>query len=70
MIWLVDSWAFLSLGFVIGMAHALEADHLAVDSAILSGKASRRSLMARGAVWGLGIRWRCLDYARSWCWVG
>ncbi len=54
MIWLVDSWAFLSLGFVIGMAHALEADHLAAVSAMLNGKASRGSLIARGAAWGLG----------------
>lgn len=51
---LVDSWTFLSLGFVIGMAHALEADHLAAVSAMLNGKSSRRSMIARGAVWGLG----------------
>ena len=51
---LLDHWAFLSLGFVIGMAHALEADHLAAVSAMLNGKGSKRSLIARGAVWGLG----------------
>ena len=51
---LADSWAFLSLGFVIGMAHALEADHLAAVGAMLNGKQSRRSLIARGAVWGVG----------------
>ena len=51
---LVDHWAFLSLGFVIGMAHALEADHLAAVAAMSSRKTGRRALMARGAIWGLG----------------
>jgi len=51
---LADAWAFGSLGFVLGISHALEADHLAAVSAMLNGKGSRRSLMARGAVWGLG----------------
>jgi ABC-type nickel/cobalt efflux system permease component RcnA len=51
---LADHWAFLSLGFFIGMAHALEADHLAAVSAMLNGKSSRKALIARGAVWGVG----------------
>ena len=54
MSFLIDHWAFLSLGFVIGMAHALEADHLAAVAAMSSRKTGRRALMARGAIWGLG----------------
>ncbi len=54
MSFLVDQWAFLSLGFVIGMAHAIEADHLAAIAAMSPGKTGRRALIARGAIWGLG----------------
>ncbi len=46
---------FLALGFLIGMQHALEADHLAAIGAMATdGKSGRRGLVLRGAVWGLG----------------
>ena len=46
---------FLALGFLIGMQHALEADHLAAVGAMaVSGKSSKRGLALRGAAWGLG----------------
>lgn len=46
---------FLALGFLIGMQHALEADHLAaVGTMALDRQASKRGLALRGAVWGLG----------------
>ena len=46
---------FLALGFLIGMQHALEADHVAAVGAMAAGGASsKRSLALRGAVWGLG----------------
>lgn len=46
---------FLALGFLIGMQHALEADHLAAVGAMAAGgHSSRRGLALRGAVWGLG----------------
>lgn len=45
---------FLLLGFVIGMGHALEADHLAAVAAMSIGKSSPKSLALRGAAWGLG----------------
>jgi len=50
----LGGWAFLSLGFVIGMAHALEADHLAAVAAMTERRDGRRALIARGAFWGLG----------------
>jgi len=46
--------AVLPLGFVIGMGHAFEADHLAAVSNMLASRGSRRALIARGAFWGLG----------------
>lgn len=46
--------AILPLAFVIGMSHALETDHLAAVSNMLTKKGGRRALMARGAWWGLG----------------
>ena len=47
--------SFLVLGFLIGMAHALEADHLAaVGTLATSGKHSPRRMFSLGASWGLG----------------
>ena len=46
--------AILPLGFIIGMGHALETDHLAAVSNMLAEKGNRRALIARGAFWGLG----------------
>ena len=46
---------FLALGFLIGMQHALEADHVAAVSAMAVGRSgSKRALVFRGAVWGMG----------------
>lgn len=47
---------FLFLGFLIGMKHALEADHLAAVGAmaVQDGGMTSRGLTLRGAVWGLG----------------
>lgn len=51
---LSQGWAFLSLGFVIGMAHALEADHLTAVAAMMDRKEGPRAMIMRGAAWGLG----------------
>ena len=51
---LSGAWSFLALGFAIGMAHAFEADHLAAVGAMLNRGEGRRSMMLKGAVWGLG----------------
>ncbi len=45
----------LLLGFLMGMRHALEADHLAaVASLAAGGSGRRRATIVRGAVWGMG----------------
>jgi len=46
---------FLTLGLIVGMAHALEADHLAAVGTLASGPAkSGRRLAWLGISWGLG----------------
>jgi ABC-type nickel/cobalt efflux system permease component RcnA len=47
-------WTFLSFGCVLGMAHALDADHLAAVAAMVDRRDGMRSLILRGAAWGLG----------------
>lgn len=50
----MELWGLLSLGGLIGMHHALEADHLAAVAAMSAKRGSRRSLVLRGALWGTG----------------
>lgn len=47
-------FGILMLGLVIGMQHALEADHVAAVSSIAARQTSVRRIVAHGAVWGLG----------------
>jgi len=44
----------LVLGLLIGMQHALEADHVAAVAAIAARETSRRRIVVHGAVWGIG----------------
>ena len=46
--------SLLLLGFLIGMRHALEADHLAAVAALATGAHSVKHIVGQGAVWGLG----------------
>ena len=46
--------AILMLGFLVGLRHALEADHVAAVSSIVSGRTSRRDITRHGLTWGLG----------------
>lgn len=50
----MDYLPLLFFGFVVGMQHALEADHLAAVATLSSGPTSRRVLLLRGGFWGLG----------------
>lgn len=47
-------FSILAFGFLFGMQHALEADHLAAVSSLLSGQSSPRRMVGQGAFWGLG----------------
>ena len=44
----------LLLGLLIGMRHALEADHVAAVSSLVVNSRSLRSSVCQGVVWGLG----------------
>ena len=48
----VDS--LLALGFVLGLRHAIEADHLAAVSTIVTERRSLMSSLVVGASWGFG----------------
>jgi high-affinity nickel permease len=44
----------VALGFVLGLRHAIEADHLAAISTIVTERRSLLSSLLVGASWGLG----------------
>lgn len=44
----------LIVGFMIGLRHALEADHVAAVASIVTQKQGKKAAMRHGAVWGLG----------------
>lgn len=50
----MEFYTLLILGCVIGMQHALEADHLAAVAALSENRNSRRALILRGGIWGVG----------------
>lgn len=50
----MDALAFLPIGFLVGMVHAVEADHIAAVAALTGRADGRRALIARGFFWGLG----------------
>ncbi len=47
-------FSLLFLGLVIGMRHALEADHVAALASLTSNNQSIKDTIKHGAVWGLG----------------
>lgn len=46
--------AALFLGLLVGMQHAMEADHVAAVSSIVSRETGARRIIRHGVVWGLG----------------
>lgn len=50
----MEYFSLLLFGFIVGMQHALEADHLAAVATLSAGSTSRRALLLRGGIWGLG----------------
>ena len=47
-------FGILGLGFLLGMQHALEADHIAAVSSIASRRSEVTDLVKHGLTWGLG----------------
>jgi len=50
----MEYYTLLIFGLLVGMQHALEADHLAAVAAMSAGRTSRRALVLRGGCWGIG----------------
>ena len=50
----MEYYTLLLFGCLVGMQHALEADHLTAVAAMSTGRVSRRALVIRGGFWGLG----------------
>jgi len=50
----VDLVAILGLGFILGIRHATDPDHVVAVTAIVSRERSVRSAVAIGVSWGLG----------------
>ena len=46
--------SFLALGFAVGLAHALDADHVAAVATMMEKYDSRQGIILRGTAWGLG----------------
>jgi high-affinity nickel permease len=47
-------FGILSLGFLLGMQHALEADHIAAVSSIAARRSDISDIVKHGLTWGLG----------------
>jgi cytochrome c biogenesis protein CcdA len=47
-------FGILSLGFLLGMQHALEADHIAAVSSLAARRSDVRDIVHHGLTWGLG----------------
>ncbi|MEA2838596.1 MAG: hypothetical protein QOD89_3146 [Bradyrhizobium sp.] len=47
-------FAVLGLGFLLGMQHALEADHIAAVSSLAARRTDVRDIVKHGLTWGLG----------------
>jgi len=54
LIFAAPTFAILGFGFLLGLKHATEADHLAAVSALVSQRRSLWSSMIVGGLWGLG----------------
>ena len=46
--------SLLSIGFLLGMRHAMEADHVAAVATLATSTSSLNSAIKHGAVWGMG----------------
>lgn len=50
----LPAWSLLGTGLVLGLRHALDADHLLTVSALAVGTADRRQAARAGLLWGAG----------------
>ncbi len=60
-------FTILFLGFLIGMQHAMEADHIAAVSSLATGTGGRRGIVCHGVVWGIGHASSLSDLGPKFC---
>lgn len=51
---MLASLSLLMIGFLLGVRHAVDPDHVVAITTILGGRRSLRSASAVGALWGIG----------------
>ena|ERR1700712_2273245 len=60
----------LGLGFLLGMQHALEADHIAAVSSIAVRRTQIGDIVRHGLTWGLGHTLTLFVFAGAAIWLG
>jgi high-affinity nickel permease len=60
----------LGLGFLLGMQHALEADHIAAVSSIAARRSRVGDIVKHGLTWGLGHTLTLFAVAGAAIWLG
>ena len=63
-------FAILSLGLLLGMQHALEADHIAAVSSIAARRSHVADIVKHGLTWGLGHTLTLFVFAGAAIWLG
>ena len=63
-------FGILGLGFLLGMQHALEADHIAAVSSIAARRSHVGDIVRHGLTWGLGHTLTLFAFAGAAIWLG
>jgi ABC-type nickel/cobalt efflux system permease component RcnA len=63
-------FGILGLGFLLGMQHALEADHIAAVSSIAARRSHVGDIVKHGLTWGLGHTLTLFAVAGAAIWLG
>ena len=63
-------FGILGLGFLLGMQHALEADHIAAVSSIAARRSQVGDIVRHGLTWGLGHTLTLFAFAGAAIWLG
>jgi high-affinity nickel permease len=63
-------FGILGLGFLLGMQHALEADHIAAVSSIAACRSDVLDIVRHGLTWGLGHTATLFAFAGIAIWLG
>jgi high-affinity nickel permease len=63
-------FGILGLGFLLGMQHALEADHVAAVSSIAARRTDIGDIVRHGLTWGLGHTLTLFAFAGGAIWLG